>query len=109
MLRRREPPGRVGSDLEPPSPHAVRPVGRCDPDVGRGAEPVSARGSLPLFTKARLAVRIAATFLLVHWRLRRVPLPEVVKSFGESGDTGHPKVEARRLSRIVHGTLHVGS
>jgi hypothetical protein len=69
---------------------------------------VSARGSLPLSTKARLAVRIGATFLLVHWRLRRVPLPAVVKSFGESGDTAHAKVEARRLSRIVHGTLHVG-
>lgn len=69
---------------------------------------MSARRSLPLSTKARLALRIGATFVLVHWRLRRAPLPAVVKSFGENGGGGHAKVEPRRLSRIVHGTLHVG-
>jgi hypothetical protein len=69
---------------------------------------MSARGSLPLSTKALLAARIGATFLLVHWRLRRAPLPAVVKSFGGDAVVGHPKVEARRLSRIVHGTLRVG-
>jgi hypothetical protein len=69
---------------------------------------VSERGPLPLATKARLAARIGGTFLLVHWRLRRTPLPAVVESFG--GADGHrlPRVEARRLSRIVHGTLHLG-
>lgn len=69
---------------------------------------MSARGSLPLSTKARLAFRIAATFLLVHWRLRRAPLPAVVKSFGEDDGGDHATIEARRLSRIVYGTLHVG-
>lgn len=69
---------------------------------------MSARGSLPLMTKARLAARIGGTFVLVHWRLRRAPLPSVVKSFGGDDGGDRPKVEARRLSRIVHGTLHVG-
>lgn len=68
---------------------------------------MSARGSLPMTTKARLAARIGVTFVLVHWRLRRAPLPAVVKSFGEDSGVG-PSVDARRLSRIVYGTLHVG-
>ena len=69
---------------------------------------MSARGPLPLTTKARLVARICATFLLVHWRLRRAPLPLVVRSFGGPNGDGQQRVEARRLSRIVHGTLHIG-
>ena len=66
------------------------------------------KGPLPLATKAQLTARIGATFLLVHWRLRRAPLPRVVKSFADPDRRGLARVEARRLSRIVHGTLHVG-
>ena len=69
---------------------------------------MSRTGSLPLVTKAQLAARIGGTFLLVHWRLRRAPLPSVVESFGAPDQEGLPRVEARRLSRIVYGTLHVG-
>ena len=65
------------------------------------------RGPLPLATKAVLIGRIGGTFLLVHWRLRRAPLPRVVESFAGL-NRGLPRVEARRLSRIVHGTLHLG-
>jgi Transglutaminase-like superfamily len=69
---------------------------------------MSRRGSLPLATKAQLTARIGGTFLLVHWRLRRAPLPRVVQSFAGPNHGNLPRVEARRLSRIVHGTLHVG-
>jgi hypothetical protein len=69
---------------------------------------MSRRGPLPLATKAQLTARIGSTFLLVHWRLRRAPLPEVVQSFGERDQDARPPLEARRLSRIVHGTLHLG-
>jgi hypothetical protein len=69
---------------------------------------MSARGSVSLVTKARLAARIGGTFLLVHWRLRRAPLPSVVRSFGATNGEAGPRLEARRLSRIVHGTLRVG-
>jgi hypothetical protein len=69
---------------------------------------MTTRGSLPLTTKARLAARIGRTFVLVHWRLRRAPLPSVVESFGDPNGQRLPRVEARRLSRIVHGTLHLG-
>jgi hypothetical protein len=69
---------------------------------------MSPRRSLPLVTKARLAARIGGTFVLVHWRLRRAPLPLVVRSFGDGNGEGGSKLEARRLSRIVHGTLHLG-
>lgn len=69
---------------------------------------MSVGGSLPVAAKARLAARIGETFVLVHWRLRRAPLPDVVRSFGEVNGGAIPKLEARRLSRIVHGTLRVG-
>jgi Transglutaminase-like superfamily len=69
---------------------------------------MSRRGQLPLATKAQLTARIGGTFLLVHWRLRRAPLPRVVQSFADSDRRTLSRVEARRLSRIVHGTLHVG-
>lgn len=69
---------------------------------------MSGGGSLPLVTKARLAARIGGTFVLVHWRLRRAPLPSVVRSFGDANGEGMRRIEARRLSRIVHGTLHLG-
>ena len=69
---------------------------------------MSRRGPLPLATKAQLIARIGGTFLLVHWRLRRDPLPRVVESFAGRDLRGLPRVDARRLSRIVHGTLHVG-
>ena len=69
---------------------------------------MSRRGPLPLATKAQLTARIGGTFLLVHWRLRRAPLPRVVQSFAGPDRGSLPRVEARRLSRIVHGTLHVG-
>jgi hypothetical protein len=69
---------------------------------------MSRRGPLPLATKAQLTARIGGTFLLVHWRLRRAPLPRVVQSFADSDRRTPSRVEARRLSRIVHGTLHVG-
>ena len=69
---------------------------------------MSERGPLPLATKARLGARIGGTFVLVHWRLRRTPLPAVVESFGGTNGQRSPRVEARRLSRIVHGTLHLG-
>jgi hypothetical protein len=61
-----------------------------------------------LATKARLAARIGGTFLLVHWRLRRDPLPRVVESFAVTDHERLPRVEARRLSRIVYGTLRLG-
>jgi hypothetical protein len=69
---------------------------------------MSRTGALPLATKAQIAVRIGGTFLLVHWRLRREPLPRLVESFARRDREGIPRVEARRLSRIVHGTLHLG-
>jgi hypothetical protein len=69
---------------------------------------MTTRGPLPLSTKARLAARIGGTFVLVHWRLRRAPLPAVVESFGHPNGQRLTRVEARRLSRIVHGTLHLG-
>lgn len=69
---------------------------------------MSARGSLPLVMKARLAARIGGTFVLVHWRLRRAPLPSVVRSFGAPDGEMEPRLEARRLSNIVHGTLRLG-
>jgi hypothetical protein len=69
---------------------------------------MTGRGPLPLATKARLTARIGSTFLLVHWRLRRAPLPKVVESFADRHRRALPRLEARRLSRIVHGTLHVG-
>jgi hypothetical protein len=61
-----------------------------------------------LATKAQLAARIGGTFLLVHWRLRRDPLPRVVESFAGRDSGGIARMEARRLSRIVYGTLHLG-
>jgi len=66
-----------------------------------------AGGSLTIATKARLATRIGATFLLVHWRLRRSPLPRVVESLS-GRDGSSPRVEPRRLSRIVYETLRLG-
>jgi hypothetical protein len=69
---------------------------------------MSRRGPLPIATKAVLIARIGGTFLLVHWRLRRSPLPRVVESFARPERGGLQRVEARRLSRIVHGTLHLG-
>jgi hypothetical protein len=69
---------------------------------------MSRSGRLPLATKAQLAARIGGTFLLVHWRLRRDPLPRVVESFAATDHERPPRVEARRLSRIVYGTLHLG-
>jgi Transglutaminase-like superfamily len=69
---------------------------------------MSRNGALPLATKAQIAARIGGTFLLVHWRLRREPLPRVVESFAGRVRGVIPRVEARRLSRIVHGTLHLG-
>jgi hypothetical protein len=69
---------------------------------------MSRKGSLPLATKAQLAARIGGTFLLVHWRLRRDALPRVVESFAGRDRGGISRVEARRLSRIVHGTLRLG-
>ena len=69
---------------------------------------MSRAGSLPWAAKARLAARIGGTFLLVHLRLRREPLPGVVESFAGRDRGGIPRLEAKRLSRIVHGTLHLG-
>lgn len=69
---------------------------------------MSRGGPLPLATKLHLVARIAATFLLVHWRLRRDPLPSVVGRFAVPDGRETHRVEARRLSRIVHGTLHLG-
>ena len=69
---------------------------------------MSRTGSLPLATKAQLAARIGGTFLLVHWRLRRNPLPRVVESFAGRDRGGIARLEAHRLSRIVYGTLHLG-
>ena len=65
-------------------------------------------GALSLSTKAQIAARIGGTFLLVHWRLRRDPLPRVVESFAGRDRGGTSRVEARRLSRIVYGTLRLG-
>jgi hypothetical protein len=69
---------------------------------------VNRTGALPLATKAQIAARIGGTFLLVHWRLRRDPLPRVVESFAGRDRGGISRVEARRLSRIVYGTLRLG-
>lgn len=69
---------------------------------------MSRSGPLPLSTKARLTARIGGTFLLAHWRLRRTPLPSVVESFAARDRRALQRMEARRLSRIVHGTLHLG-
>jgi Transglutaminase-like superfamily len=69
---------------------------------------VNGTGALPLSTKAQIAARIGGTFLLVHWRLRRDPLPRVVESFAGRDRGGISRVEARRLSRIVYGTLRLG-
>lgn len=66
-----------------------------------------AEGSLSITTKTRLATRIGATFLLVHWRLRRTPLPQVVRSLG-ARDGSPTRLEPRRLSRIVYRTLRLG-
>jgi hypothetical protein len=66
-----------------------------------------ADGSLSIATKTRLATRIGTTFLIVHWRLRRAPLPQVVRSLG-GRDGSSPRLEPRRLSRIVHRTLRLG-
>jgi hypothetical protein len=67
---------------------------------------MGAGGRFAFTAKARLAGRIGGTFLLVQWRLRRVPLPRLVESLS-GRENGLPRVEPRRLSRIVHSTLRV--
>jgi hypothetical protein len=69
---------------------------------------MSTPGPLPTLDRVRLGARIVSTFALVHWRLRRSPLPRTVQLLGSpQAILPGRRVEPRRLGRIVYRTLHV--
>ena len=65
-------------------------------------------GSLPVVTKAQVGGRTLLAFALVHWNLRRRPLPDAVGKLGARPRPPTDRIDPRRLSRIVHRTLRIG-
>jgi hypothetical protein len=64
--------------------------------------------SLGVATKARLAARVWSSFALVHWRLRREPLPAAIGTTGDGPAASWAPMPPLRLSRTVHMVLRVG-
>ena len=108
MLRRGHATRGAGADLEPPSAHAIRRARRGHPGARAGAGPVSGRGPLPLGDEG-------APHRPDRRHVRPRPLAVATRPAADGGGElprggrrRTPRLEARRLSRIVHGTLHLG-
>jgi hypothetical protein len=59
--------------------------------------------------KVLLAVRIWRRFIVVRALLRREPLPEVIRRFGQLPRRNRQRLSPRLLSRAVHRSLRLGS
>jgi hypothetical protein len=66
------------------------------------------RERLPLRYKVRIVVRVAKAFVVVHLRLRRMDLPEVVASFEKARRNAPYRLDPRRLGRITYRLLAIG-
>lgn len=64
--------------------------------------------ALPVSAKLRLAVRIWCCFLVVRWKMKRYPFPELVASLGDSSRVIRDGHAPRRLSKAVHRCLRIG-
>ena len=63
---------------------------------------------LSVVSKAAIALRIWATFVVVHIGLRRRPLPDLVHRLGHPRRTRCSRVSPHSLGRIVFRLLRVG-
>jgi hypothetical protein len=64
--------------------------------------------ALPPRAKVRLWLRIWRTFAIVVVRVRRAPLPDVVRSMRDAEVRADTGVHPRRLGKIVERVLRIG-